>query len=131
MIKIYLDTNFLMIPAQFRVDIFEEIKRITHFPYEICVLEKSLKELEKIKSEQKGKDKDASKIAIGIINQKIKQKSLNITSFSKDIAVDDILVELSNSETIVATQDKELKQRIKEKGGKLIVLKNKKYLEIT
>ena len=131
MIKIYLDTNFLMIPAQFKVDVFEEIKRICHFQYELCILEKSIKELEKIKSEQKGKHKDAAKIAIGIINQKIKQKSLNITAFSKDIAVDDILVELSNAETIVATQDKELKQRILEKGGRLIVLRNKTHLEIT
>lgn len=131
MIKIYLDTNFLMIPAQFRVDIFEEIKRISNFPYELCVLEKSLKELEKIKNEQKGKHREASKLAIGIINQKIKQKSLNITTFSKDIAVDDILVELANSDTIVATQDKELKKRIQEKGGKLIVLRNKTHLEIT
>lgn len=131
MIKIYLDTNFLMIPAQFKVDIFEELKRICPFQYEIHILEESLKELEKIKNEQKGKDRDASKLTIQLINQKLKQKSLNITPFSKDIAVDDILVELSGFETLVATQDKELKKRIEAKGGKLIVLRNKKYLEIT
>jgi len=120
-----------MIPAQFKVDIFEEIKRLCNFQYELFVLEESLKELEKIMSEQKGKDKEASKLTRSIINQKIKQKSLNITSFSKDITVDDILVELVNSDTIVATQDKELKKRIQDKGGKLIVLRNKTHLEIT
>ena len=128
--KIYLDTNFLMIPIQFRVDVFEEIKRICHFPYELCVLDKSLDELRKVISFQKGKSKEAAKIALMIIEQKIKQKSLNITTFSKDIGVDDILVELSDDDTIIATQDMELKRRIREKSGKIIFLKSKTHLEM-
>ena len=45
-IKIYLDTNFLLIPAQFKVDIFEEIERLMDKPYDLYVFDKSLKELE-------------------------------------------------------------------------------------
>lgn len=128
--KIYLDTNFLMIPAQFRVDIFEEIKKICDFQYEIYILDTTIEELKKIIENQKGKNKDASKLGLSIIESKIKEKSLNITTFSKQGKVDDVLVSISNSDTIIATQDRELKRRIKEKGGKVLVLRNKNYLRI-
>jgi uncharacterized protein len=130
MIKIYLDTNFLLIPIQFKVDIFTEIERICDFPKEIFVLSQSIDELKKIVEKQKGKDREAAKIAIQIIERRVKQKSLNITAFSKETGVDDILVELADKDTIIATQDKELKRRIKEKGGKIIILKSKKYLQL-
>jgi len=46
--KIILDTNFLLIPAQFKVDIFSEIDRICSFTYSLFVLDKSVEELKKI-----------------------------------------------------------------------------------
>ncbi|MBR9690526.1 hypothetical protein GOV08_02465 [Candidatus Woesearchaeota archaeon] len=124
--RIFLDTNFLLIPAQLKVDIFAEIARVADFDYQLCVLEQSIDELKKMIATQKGKTKDFARIAL----QMIKQKSLYITPFSKSGGVDDILVELSDEKTVVATQDKELKKRIKEKGSNIITLKNKKYLEI-
>lgn len=128
---IYLDTNFLLIPAQFKVDIYSELERIIDFPHKVTILDKSLDEIRKIIREQKGKNKDAAKLALQLIEHKIKQKSLNITTFSKDLNVDDILVELANKEVIVATQDKELKKRVEEKGGRIITLRDKKYLSFT
>ena len=130
MMKIYLDTNFLLIPIQFKVDIFGEIDRICDFPKEICVLSESLDELKNIVLKQKGKSREAAKIALQIIAKGVKQKSLNITAFSKEEGVDDILVELADKDTIIATQDQELKRRIKTKGGKIIILKSKKYLQL-
>lgn len=127
---IYLDTNFLLIPIQFKVDIFQEIDRICHFPKTLNVLKESIDELKYIIEKQKGIDRQAAKIALQIIEKMDKQKSLNITAFSKESKVDDILVELAASGAIVATQDKELKKRIKEKGGKIIILKSKGYLDL-
>ena len=46
--NIILDTNFLMIPLQFKVDIFSEIERICNFKYELLVPEASVKELENL-----------------------------------------------------------------------------------
>lgn len=131
--KIYIDTNFLLIPAQFKVDIFEELKRILYFPYELHVLNESIIELKQIKNKP-GKAALQAKLTLALLEHKIKQKSLNITAFSKELGVDDILVELAEKnakDTLFATQDLELKRRIWEKGAKVIVLKNKKYLEIT
>ena len=35
MIKVILDTNFLMIPYKFRVDIFSELTRVCNFSYKL------------------------------------------------------------------------------------------------
>ncbi len=120
--KILLDTNFLLIPGLFKLDIFEEIRRIADFPYKLCILAKSIDELEKIIKEQRGKNKRAAELA----RQLIKSKDLNIMTLNSGKSVDDLLFELKE-EYIIATQDKELKKRIK---NNIIVLKQKKYLKL-
>ena len=123
--KILLDTNFLLIPYQFRMDIFTQIDRIMHFPYKIFVLDKSVEELKKIVEEQKGKNKDAAKIALKLIA--IKNISIVKTKGSK--RTDDVIVELSSENSyIVATQDKDLKRRLINHRIEVIVLRQKKIL---
>ena len=116
--KIILDTNFLMIPAQFKVDIFSEIDRIVNDKYQLYVLKGTIEELNKIIKEQKHKHKMAAKLALKLI----KAKGLKILDINQK-PVDKILTELSE-EYIIATQDKELKKKIKNK----IILRQKKYL---
>ena len=126
--KIIFDTNFLLVPIQFKVDVFSEVGRICDFNYQLCILDKSINELENIIKSQKGKSKRAAKIAL----QLIKAKNIKIIS-TKDIegSADDSIVELANKdEHIVATLDKELKKRLKQKGVSLISLRQKKYLAI-
>jgi len=43
---------------------------------------------------------------------------------------DDAIVEISNENTIVATNDKELSQRLKDKNTKIIYLRGKNRLEL-
>lgn len=125
--KIILDTNFLLIPGQFKIDIFSEIDRICDFNYKLCIIDKSLDELNKIIKEQKGKDKAAAKLALTILNQK---RFNIIKTKNTDETVDDIIIGLVKKEKpIIATQDKELKQKIKSKT-KVITLRKKKYLII-
>ena len=128
--KIFIDTNFLLLPAQYGVDIFEEINKICHFQFELYVLKESIEELENIIRDQRGKYKDRAKIGLAIIEHKLKQKSLNIITFSKESNVDDILVSIADNNNYIATQDKGLKRRVKDKGSKVIILRAKKYLEI-
>lgn len=122
---IILDTNFLTIPAEFKVDIFSEIDRICNFNYSLFVLDKSLDELEKIVETQKGKEKAKARLAL----QLVKNKEIIILKTNSDKTVDDLLVELSDDKNnIIATQDRELRKRLK--GKNTIFLRNKKYLEI-
>ncbi len=115
--KIILDTNFLLTALKFKVDIFSEINRICDFNYKIFVLDKNLDELKNIKVKE-------SKLALALILS----KNLNIIKTKKDKNVDNLILDLANNDYIVATQDKLLKQKLKQKNIKIITLRQKKYL---
>jgi len=149
MAKIILDTNFLLIPGNFKVDIFSEIEKIVNFKYELIILDKSLEELNNIilkpKKAVKGADKGAVKVAFSLIENLRNNGKLNILP-SKGHVDDDIVGLASREKSIeggkgtynnaykpeimVATQDQGLKRRLREMGIRRIVLKKKKYLAI-
>ncbi|MBN2111691.1 nucleotide-binding protein, partial [Candidatus Woesearchaeota archaeon] len=107
--KIILDTNFLLIPYQFKVDIFSEIRRICSFRYNLCIIDKTIDELKKIIKIQKGKDRKAAILALVMLDQK--KPSVIKTKGEKN--VDELIVENSGRDTIVATQDRILKTKLK------------------
>lgn len=123
--KIILDTNFLLIPAQFNVDIFTEINRIILEKYRLFVLDKTIDELKKITKDKKQtqKNKRAAKLAL----QLIKAKNIKILKTKEDLPVDDLIVKLKGC--MIATQDLGLKRRLK--GVKIITLRAKKTLILT
>jgi len=123
--KILLDTNFLLIPYQFSVDIFTQIDKISMFEYKIFILDKTLEELKKIVEEQKGKNKDAAKIALKLISI----KNIEVIKSNSNKKTDDIILDIaSKGDYIVATQDKDLKSRLINHSIEVIVLKQKKIL---
>jgi len=127
MLRIVFDTNFLMIPTQFKVDVFTEIKRLMDEPYELCIFQGSIDELEEL---SKGISKNAqhAKMALNLIKQK------NLKSLPNSINekyADNLILEGVTNKDIVCTQDQALKRllRNKHKGIRLIALKSKKYLD--
>ena len=80
--RIILDTNFLLIPIQFKVDIFTEIDKICIFPYKLYIIEGTIDELNKIIEWRayKSKDKLSAKIGLELL------KGLAISSPSGDHA---------------------------------------------
>ena len=122
--KIILDTNFLLIPYQFKVDIFTEIRRICDFKYQLSIIDQTKDELKKIVREQKGKNKLAAILALMLLDQ---QKVKQLKTKEKKL-VDDIILEKADKDWVVATQDAMLKRKLKKKGIALIVLRQKKHL---
>ena len=123
--KILLDTNFLLIPAQFKVDIFSEIERICNFNYKLYILDKTIEELNNIIEKQRGKNKDAAKLALKLV----KLKKINIIKTEETLTTDNLIIKKADKkEFIVATQDKFLKKQLKLKNTPLIVLRQKKRL---
>ena len=112
MITVILDTNFLLYVARFKVDVDAELSRILNEPFIIAVLDKTFDELA-------GK-KDA-KLAIELA------KKYSILRAGQG-NVDDLLAE--EKDAIIATQDKELKERLKKKGLKIVVIRQKSHLEL-
>ena len=124
---ILLDTNFLMLSAQFNVDIFSEIERICNFNYKLYVLDKTVDELKYIIEKQKGKQKEAAKIGL----QLLKIKNVKVIKTNASEKTDDIIVEYAyKKDYLVATQDKDLKRKLINQGTTTIILKQKKMLAV-
>jgi len=121
---IILDTNFLMIPSQFKVDIFSEIGRICNFSYKTAVLDRTVGELERIKSVQKGKNRLAAAFAL----QLLKKKDLKIIRTNSKKPTDNLIAEYGQKGAIIATQDSALRNTVREKKGRTIFLRSKRFL---
>lgn len=124
MTKIILDTNMLLVPGQFKVDVFDEIISLVKGEIEYTITHSIKRELEKI-SRNKIKDSPAAKIALSLI-----EKNNVKTVKGKGNNTDEEIVNLANENSMVATNDKALQKKLKEKGIKIIYLRSKKKLEI-
>jgi len=123
--KVILDTNFLMIPLQFRVDIFSELNRICHFNYKLLIYGQTVDELKNVMQKQSGKNKKAAQFALKLI----KLKNIEIIE-SEQRDVDSLILENLDKDTIVATQDIMLKKEVLEKGSYVVILRKKKHLQL-
>ena len=123
--RIILDTNFLLIPLQFKVDIFSEFERICKFHYKLCILSESIRELEGIKENQKGKSKLSAVFALKLV----KLKNIHVIETEKGY-VDSLILDNAKKEDIVATQDAELRRSLAIKGVSVIHLRSRQFLEI-
>lgn len=106
--------------AQFHIDIFSEIERMT--PDKCAVLDKSIDELKKLAAKN-GKVKSAAQLALKIIAA----KKIDIIKTTSKLPTDDLLVHYSHKAMIVATQDRELQRRLKKP---YIVMRSKSHLEM-
>ena len=111
-LKFLLDTNFLMIPVQFKVDVFDELKNFGKG--EVYTLDLVIEELKKLKR---------AKLILELIKKKeVKVLKSNLKS------VDTQLFDLAKKGYIVCTQDKKLRKKLRENGFKVVYLRQKKYL---
>ena len=127
--SIILDTNFLFMPGELGIDIFTEIERLVNEPHELCVMDSTIHELENILRET-ARQKQGLNAKLALIL--IKQKNLKTIRGSSTKYADDSIIEYTaqNPKTIVATQDGELKKKIKKIPARIITLRQKKYLEM-
>ncbi len=118
--KVIIDTNALMIPVQFNVDIFEELKRLG---YDSFIVPRSvINELNNLEKKLKGKDRTAVKVAISLA------KRCDI--YEKIGHADDVIVNLADEiAAAVLTNDIGLRKRLEEKDIPVICLRQKNRLE--
>jgi len=119
--KILLDTNFLLIPYKFKLDIFSQIDKISTF--KLFILDKTLEEINRIIKNQKGADRDAARIALKLISF----KKINVIKTQTHEKTDDVIIDISSKKNyIVCTQDKELRTKLRQKNVSVIILRQKK-----
>lgn len=118
--KLLLDTNFLTVPFQFKVDIFQELERIFSENYSIFTLDRCIKEGKKIEN---GKYKE-------LIRKLIEEKPIEVIKTSSKLKTDELILQYSKKDFIVCTNDKELKNKILEEKNPVVVLRGKTRLEL-
>jgi rRNA-processing protein FCF1 len=120
--KIILDTNFLIDLGRFGIGI-DEIDRIMTENYEMQIVSSSVFELKKIASTAAEESKFA-KYALMIMD--LRKIEILETNESADAAI----LSFADKDTIVATNDIELRKKLKEKGVRSIYVRARKKLEI-
>jgi rRNA-processing protein FCF1 len=120
-IKVMLDTNFLLTMIRYKIHGFEDIKQ--KLPVEFYTLSRVLVELKGLEKSDKKVKKE-----VAIVEQVLKNNNVKvIDSTSED--VDSELVKLSSKGYVIATNDKFLRQRIKQSGGKTIFIRSLTYID--
>ncbi len=112
--KILLDTNFLLLPLQFHIDLAKEFDRLIGAPYQAITLTPLLSELTSL---TKNKRLPLPHLKIEVIP----------SSKKGDDAVFDYAI---HHPVIVATNDRKLRKRLREAGVKTIFLRNYSKLEL-
>jgi len=122
---VLLDTNILMLIGR-GIDIFTQIEELLDTKPEYYVIEPVVKELEKIIAHGGVKERKAAKLALELVKKKCRIIEI---SLSPDKSVDDLLLEIALREGfIVATNDRELRRRLREAGILEIYFREEKQL---
>lgn len=127
--QVILDTNFLAVPAQFGVDIFSEIERVVERRVEFVLLESTVKEIELKGGLSAGKtEAKVFRIARELIQR------CTVVKVPESLAampVDDQLLEYAISvKGALATNDRELRTRARERRVPVLLLRGKKRVAL-
>lgn len=123
--KIILDTNFLFIPSQFHLDIFEELDRLLGHQVELLILSSTLKELQKL-----AKSRSVKKSKQALLGLKLAERCRVVEVKRKSGESDDDLIFRTSSEmkSAVATNDRQLRKKLRNVGLPVIFLRQKSTL---
>ncbi|NJE00758.1 PIN domain-containing protein [Thermococcus sp. JdF3] len=122
------DTNFLLVPGQFGVDIIGELNRVLDVRFRIAVPNVVLQELEVIERKSRGKDLMAIRMA-----KKLAER-FEVVEMGRfgERPIDDQIFDFAvkNERVVVCTNDRGLKKRLRENGVPVVYLRSKKILEL-
>jgi uncharacterized protein len=116
-----------MMSAQFHVDVVGELEKILP-SCKLLVPTAVLKELSRIKSRTRGKNKIAASIAIKIATS----SPIEVLEMEQKQgeSVDDSLLRLSGKSGLLCTNDRELRIKAREKDINVIFLRQRRYLDV-
>ncbi|HWQ21031.1 MAG TPA: DNA-binding protein [Methanotrichaceae archaeon] len=119
--KALLDTNALMVPEQFGVDIFSELARLGYI--QCFVPMPVVRELSHLAGKAKGLDKIAARVGLALAGR--------CQVLDAEGNADEALINLAARENAaVFTNDRILKKRLFSKGITVVHLRQGRYLEI-
>ncbi|NOZ58028.1 MAG: twitching motility protein PilT [Euryarchaeota archaeon] len=120
---VLLDSNFLLLPFQYRIDIFAEIEALLNTRPRYAVPEQVLRELEQLSS-RGGKLGKFARSAIALAEQRCSVVSVDAEN------ADEALEKLAERGTIICTNDKVLKEKVRKRGSAVIFLRERQKLAV-
>lgn len=125
---IIFDTNFLLLPIRFGIDVFDQLDMLLDIAYEPTITKSVLKELDSLK---KGGQPSFKKEISFVLSNLSKYKIIDDDNSNNDEDVDSKLLRLAKENSyIVATTDNELRQRLRNEGIPVIYLRQKNHLAL-
>ena len=119
--KALLDTNFLMIPGEFKVDILSELLGLGYT--EIFTIDLVIIELKKL-AVSKGRGGRNARIGLEFI----RKGEVVVLKARSERADEEILRLAKTGEYVVCTQDRELKKWLMDSGLNFVTLRQGRYL---
>lgn len=131
---IILDTNMLLVPGQYKIDIFDELIRLGYT--EFIITNSVVRELLILsKKYKKKKDIMAVNLAMSLLDRckivemdKVMEKQKILRHTDRNTIADDDILDLADEIGAVATNDKKLIEDLKKKNVKVVRLRQKKIL---
>jgi rRNA-processing protein FCF1 len=126
-IKLILDANFLFIPSKFRIDIFEELSRIVEQRFEPILLSSTLQELQTMAEKGSPNTRRQALLALRLAEKCRQIKIEKKFGETNDDVILRIAVEWNSP---VATNDRELRGKLRAKNIPVIFMRGKSRLEL-
>ncbi|MDP2900974.1 MAG: nucleotide-binding protein [Candidatus Bathyarchaeota archaeon] len=126
-LTVVLDTNFLLIPIRFGVDVRAELGRVVEASFVLTVTPAVLEELRRLEDKVKASEAKDIRFALDFASQ---MKVID-DILAEGEEVDDQLLRLAVERGyIVATTDGGLRRRLREKGLPVVFLRQTRHLAI-
>jgi rRNA-processing protein FCF1 len=127
-LKVILDSNALFVPLQFKIDIFEEIKRLLNMKFELILLSPIRRELEKLAENGSPKMQKNASYALKMAE---KCKLVELDEKIAGSSPDDIIFQVAREwKSPVFTNDRELRKRLRNINVPVIYVRQKSRLGI-
>ena len=126
-IKVVLDANFFFVSSQFKVDVFEELENLLNRRFEPVLLSSTQKELQGLAESTSPKQRKQAQLALRLAEK------CRLVAAEKGLeeTYDDVIVRVAAEwKSPVATNDRELRKRLRQVGVPVVFLRQKKRLEM-
>lgn len=122
-----MDTNFLMMPAQFRVDIFEEMERVLNMRVEAVVPSPVYEEVQRLAEGRGEERRRRAKVAMRLMER---AHVLEVERLPEE-TIDDLITRLAREWNCpVATNDVGLRRRLRDISVPVIYLRQRSHLAV-
>jgi len=127
-LKVILDSNALFVPLQFKIDIFEELKKLLNMKFELILLSPIRRELENLAENGSPKMRKNASYALKMAE---KCKLVELDEKIAGSSPDDVIFQVAREwKSLVFTNDRELRKRLRNINVPVIYVRQKSRLGI-